>query len=122
MKKSFIKTLEATIGGILLVSIILLGVFLFFKANRLDQKIHIEKLLEDEDFRNAVIEKNLTLASEICTKYYEKLNLRCKVYVSGLKLEFINENAELIYNLFISGNFTHYNPIVARIFLIKNKR
>lgn len=122
MKKSFIKTLEATIGGMLLVSIILTGIFLLSSSEGIDQKINVEKLLEDDDFRNAIIQRNLTYASQICTKYYEKLNLQCKVYVSGLKLEFVNEKADLIYNLFFAGNFTHYNPVVVRIFLIKNKR
>ncbi|MEM2116088.1 MAG: hypothetical protein QXD62_03980 [Candidatus Woesearchaeota archaeon] len=122
MKKGFIKTLETVAAGILLVSILIVALNAYLISKRPDEKIHISKLIEEDSFRNAILTNNITEANRICNFYYEKLNLNCTIYITGIRMEFFQDKSDYIYNIFISGNFTEYNPRVVRVALKRTRR
>ncbi len=116
-KKGIIRTLEVIMGGLFIV-IVVLVIISFINSNIENKKVHIEKLLYDDEFRDAIINNDLSLAKSICDKYYEKLNLFCDIKIVDVNSAYYeNSNQAMIYNLFIFGNEKNEIDKIVRVFL-----
>ncbi len=116
-KKGVIRTLEVIVSSLLIIFIIL--VILSFIYSKIEtQRVHIEKLLLDDEFRSAIVNNDLLKAKSICDAYYEKLNLVCEIKVVDLNTAYYETSKEaIIYNLFMFGDEKNEIDKIIRIFL-----
>ena len=113
-KKAIMNTIESLFAGILLF--LLLMTYLSYTGIKVKQeKIDINELIYDTNFRNAIISGNETLATDICNLYYSAVGVTCNVTITDLSFTTNKTFSGLVYNIFISGNETLYEPKIARV-------